>query len=699
MMNINYKRHLQALCLSLIAILLMACGEKSEDTSSSITNRTQFQTAQVSLSVSSANEYSAQFVADDIASINISINNGTDAIEVLTLTREEPQVSIELLPGNYQLTANLLDELGNILATGTVDLTDLQGGQRYSANIPLTSIPTAVINANLDGITNDNQGRLLLDPTILVDPEFPIALSAQTDSTDIVSFEWSIVEQSTIEGSSAEFNVTDGTSNLVSIGENATINYTPSNDVDLTAGIEDTITVRLTVSNADGESSSSDMTFTILYMMVVPDNELPIADISVISLDSVLGTAQVDGTESYDNDGSIVSYEWEISSQSETITTLSLTGASTVSPTLDWAGEEVGDIELTLTVTDDEGATSSTSFTLTINPVPIAVINTNFGEVVIDEQNRLVLNPVLLLEDELGFQLTPDSTDTSIVSYDWSIVEQSLIADTTVEFNINTGNGNGNGNVSLVTSGLLAKVNYVYSTAVDLNAGVEDSFTIRLTVTNAYDESSFADVTFVVLYTNNNQAPMAVIQSAIGVETQDGETGIDASASFDSEGNIASYFWEITSTTGTLSGVSINNTDNVSPRILWTQGQIGEIELTLTVTDEDGLSASTTSIIFISQTPTAEYSWYLLSVDLVNDGLPFDATDSTDPGGEALTYSWELSGPDATGFGMDNYGDGTANLFWLTEAEDPKGKEVIVTMTATNESGLSDTYEVEFTIK
>lgn len=697
MMNINYKRHLQALCLSLIAILLMACGEKSEDTSSSITNRTQFQTAQVSLSVSSANEYSAQFVADDIASINISINNGTDAIEVLTLTREEPQVSIELLPGNYQLTANLLDELGNILATGTVDLTDLQGGQRYSANIPLTSIPTAVINANLDGITNDNQGRLLLDPTILVDPEFPIALSAQTDSTDIVSFEWSIVEQSTIEGSSAEFNVTDGTSNLVSIGENATINYTPSNDVDLTAGIEDTITVRLTVSNADGESSSSDMTFTILYMMVVPDNELPIADISVISLDSVLGTAQVDGTESYDNDGSIVSYEWEISSQSETITTLSLTGASTVSPTLDWAGEEVGDIELTLTVTDDEGATSSTSFTLTINPVPIAVINTNFGEVVIDEQNRLVLNPVLLLEDELGFQLTPDSTDTSIVSYDWSIVEQSLIADTTVEFNINTGNGNGN--VSLVTSGLLAKVNYVYSTAVDLNAGVEDSFTIRLTVTNAYDESSFADVTFVVLYTNNNQAPMAVIQSAIGVETQDGETGIDASASFDGEGNIASYFWEITSTTGTLSGVSINNTDNVSPRILWTQGQIGEIELTLTVTDEDGLSASTTSIIFISQTPTAEYSWYLLSVDLVNDGLPFDATDSTDPGGEALTYSWELSGPDATGFGMDNYGDGTANLFWLTEAEDPKGKEVIVTMTATNESGLSDTYEVEFTIK
>lgn len=697
MININYKSYFQAVVLSLLSMILAACGAESADTSSNITSRSQYETAQLSLTVSSANKYSAQFATEDISSINIRIDNGPDTVEVLTLTRDTPQVSIALSPGSYQLTANLLDEAGNILATGTVELSNLQGGERYSANIPLSSIPAAVINANLDSINVDTQERLLLDPNTLVDPEFKISLNAQTSDADIISYEWDIIKQSTQEGTSVEFEIADGSSTLTASGENTTVIYAPSYTLDLTAGIEDTFTVRLTVNNDDGESSSSEMTFTVLY---IQENELPVAKINITSLDSVLGIAEIDGTESYDTDGSIDGYAWEITSQSETITALTLTNESTASPSLNWTGEESGNIKLTLTVTDNDGATSTKSSTIIINPVPVATIITHYDDVVVDEQNRILLNPSLLLEDELAFQLAPDSSDESIVSYSWEVVEQSLVTNTSVEFNTNTNNGNGNGNNngSLTTSGLLAKVNYFYSTAVNLSAGVEDTFTIRLTVANQYGETSFAEKTFTVLYTQDNQPPIAIIESPTGIDTQAGSTFVDGGASSDPEGAISSFFWQISSTTGDLTA-SLNDSASSMPTLSWTSGQLGTIELALTVTDSNDVATTTSTTIAVSQTPTAEYSWYVFAVDLVNDGLPFDATDSTDPGGETLTYTWDLSGTDAINFTMINYGDGTANLFWLLEEEDPKNSQVTVTLTATNESGLSDTYIVEFTIK
>lgn len=698
MININYKSYFQALAISLLSVILAACGAESADTSSNITSRSQYETAQVSLTVSSANKYSAQFASEDISSINIRINNDADTVEVLTLTRDNPQVSIALLPGSYQLTADLLDEEGNVLATGTVELSNLQGGERYSANIPLSSIPAAVINANLDSINVDTQERLLLDPNTLVDSEFEISLNAQTSDEDIISYEWDIVKQSTHEGTSVEFRNTDGSSTLVASDENTTLIYTPSYNLDLNSVIEDTFTVRLTVNNDDGESSSSEMTFTILYVQEVPDNELPVAKINITSLDSVLGTAEIDGTESYDSDGNIVDYAWEIASQSETITALTLTNESTDSPTLNWTGEETGNIKLSLTVTDNDGATSTKSSTIIINSVPVATIITNFDDVVIDEQDRLLLNPNLMLENELGFQLVPDSSDESIVSYNWEVVTQSLITNTSVEFNTNTNNGNGNNNGSLTTSGLLAKVNYFYSSAVNLSAGVEDTFTIRLTVANQYGESSFTEETFTVLYTQDNQPPIAIIEVPAGVDTQAGETFVDGGASSDPEGAISSFSWDVTATTGDLI-VSLNDSASSMPTLSWTAGQLGNIELALTVTDSDGIDTTTSTTIAIGQTPTADFSWYVFAVDLVNDGLPFDATDSTDPGGEALTYTWALSGTDAVNFSMINYGDGTANLFWLLEEVDPKNSEVTVTLTATNESTLSDTYSVDFKIK
>ena len=113
-----------------------------------------------------------------------------------------------------------------------------------------------------------------------------------------------------------------------------------------------THTITLTVTDDDGATDSDDVTITV---NAVP-NQAPTArageDQSITNGEAVT----LDGSDSNDTDGSIISYEWK-----EGTTVLASTQNFTKS---DFS---IGTHTITLTVTDDDGATDSDEVVVEVN--------------------------------------------------------------------------------------------------------------------------------------------------------------------------------------------------------------------------------------------------------------------------------------------------------------------------------------------
>ncbi|SHJ21398.1 PKD domain-containing protein [Pseudozobellia thermophila] len=122
-------------------------------------------------------------------------------------------------------------------------------------------------------------------------------------------------------------------------------------------------TVTLTVTDDDGATDSETVTITVSE----PENEPPTA---VISTSATSGTTPLSvdftGDQSIDNDGSIVSYYWDFGENNRTSTL--------ANPTYEYISP--GEFTVTLTVTDDDGATDSdTTIVKVNNPTPKATFS------------------------------------------------------------------------------------------------------------------------------------------------------------------------------------------------------------------------------------------------------------------------------------------------------------------------------------
>jgi len=115
----------------------------------------------------------------------------------------------------------------------------------------------------------------------------------------------------------------------------------------------------------------------------------------------------------------------------------------------------------------------------------------------------------------------------------------------------------------------------------------------------------------------------------------------DASASTDPDGVITNYQWNFGDTfTG------------VGQKVIHRFETQGEYTVTLTVTDDDGKTDSTSHIIIIdppNQPPVARFTFSPLN-GLYPLTVTFDATASTDPDGQVVQYEWDFAG-EQTGSG------------------------------------------------
>jgi PKD repeat protein/pimeloyl-ACP methyl ester carboxylesterase len=153
----------------------------------------------------------------------------------------------------------------------------------------------------------------------------------------------------------------------------------------------------------------------------------------------------------------------------------------------------------------------------------------------------------------------------------------------------------------------------------------------------------------------------------------------DGSSSGDPDGQIVNYFW--------------NFEDNaiLEGQIVTTSPEIGGVyDMTLIVTDNDGLTTPITKTITVAnrpqQEPFASFN-YFPDEPRTNERIYFDATSSFDPDGYIFEYSWN--------FGDGTYGrspSATSDHTYTTDGH------YTVQLTVTDNDGLSTTLERDISI-
>ncbi|XP_061050858.1 dyslexia-associated protein KIAA0319 homolog isoform X1 [Eubalaena glacialis] len=369
--------------------------------------------------------------------------------------------------------------------------------------------------------------------------------------------------------------------------------------------------VAVSSENAFGEG--------FVNVTVKPAGRVNLPPVAVVSperqeLTLPLTSALIDGSHSTD-DTKIVSYHWE-----EVNGPFQEEKTSADTPILQLSNLVPGNYTFRLTVTDSDGAISSTTAALIVNSAvdhpPVA--NAGPNQTITLPQNSITLN---------GNQ---SSDDHQIVLYEWSL-------------------GPGSENKEVTMQG-------VETPYLHLSAMKEGDYTFQLMVTDSSRQQSTAVVT-VIVQPENNRPPMAVAGPDQELVFPVESTTLDGSRSSDDHG-IVFYHWEH------VRGPSAVEMENIDKAIATVSGlQVGTYHFRLAVKDQQGLSSTTTLSVTVrkenNSPPRAQAGGRHVLV-LPNNSITLDGSRSTDDQG-IVSYLWIRDGQSpAAGDVMDGSDHSTA---------------------------------------
>lgn len=306
-----------------------------------------------------------------------------------------------------------------------------------------------------------------------------------------------------------------------------------------------------------------------------------------ISIQLPVNFAKLDGSKSSDPDGTIKTYLWElqtgpnaeIKKPNESITEVS--------------GLSEGTYVFKLTVTDNDGASSSATVSVIVSPPvnvpPVAVATANPGNV------TLSANGVGIAEISGSNSNDPDG---NITAYSWSLkpgpTGGAIIADPSSK-------------TSLVT--FTQPGAYVFQLIVTDNRGATNTTTVDVTVQK------------------QNLPPVAVATASpsalILVGDEQVFATLDGSASTDPDGQITSMNWAQSG--GPTSGGTIDTPDEVTTQVSFNQP--GNYEFKLSVTDKQGASNSTTVTVTVTLETIEEKTCSTLD-SIISDFSKLQSSDS-----------------------------------------------------------------------
>ncbi|MEM2779752.1 MAG: PKD domain-containing protein [Candidatus Bathyarchaeia archaeon] len=152
----------------------------------------------------------------------------------------------------------------------------------------------------------------------------------------------------------------------------------------------------------------------------------------------------------------------------------------------------------------------------------------------------------------------------------------------------------------------------------------------------------------------------------------------DASGSYDPDGYIVSYKWDFGDG---------NVTTTLNPIITHKYAAFGDYIVTLTVTDNSGLTDQETATIHVSQHPVAAFT-FSPPDPLVHELVTFDASESSPDGGVIVSYTWDFGDGNVT----------TTDSPIITHAYLTYGT-FIVTLKVTDSEGKWDTVSKQITVE
>jgi PKD domain/Secretion system C-terminal sorting domain len=316
---------------------------------------------------------------------------------------------------------------------------------------------------------------------------------------------------------------------------------------------------QLTVTDNNGGSASAQVKITV----VSPANKVPVANAgNDQTITAPASSVNLDGSASYDPDGTIASYSWVLKTGTGSIT---ISNGNTSKPSV--AGLTPGTYSFQLTVTDNSGASSTALVTITVNsqpPVPNQAPVANAGN------NQTITAPTASIVLNGSSSFDPDGT---ITKYTWTQVSGP-----------NTAVILGNGTVSPSVSGLVVGT-YTFQLLVTDNDGATNTDQVTVTVAPAVSKV--------------NLTPVANAGSDTTINLPTNSFQLNANGSYDPDGNIANYQWQEISGPNTAAATSM----------FGSQVDIGNLEAGLyefevTVTDNTG-GKSTATVKITVDDPTA----------------------------------------------------------------------------------------------
>ncbi|XP_070620530.1 dyslexia-associated protein KIAA0319-like protein homolog [Erythrolamprus reginae] len=325
-------------------------------------------------------------------------------------------------------------------------------------------------------------------------------------------------------------------------------------------------------------------------------NQPPVAIVSPPFLEISLPTTStvIDGSHSTDDD-KIVSYHWE-----ELKGPLREEKLPADTDILELTNLVPGNYTFRLTVVDSDGASNSTTASLTVNKAvdypPVA--NAGPNQVITLPQNSITL---------YGNQSTDDH---GIVSYEWSLSPNSKVK--------------------------VAEMQGVRTSTLQLSAMREGDYTYQLTVTDSAGHQSTAEVT-VIVQPENNKPPRADAGPDKELTLPVDSTTLDGSKSSDDQ-KIVSFLWEKTQGPD---GVKL---ENANSSIATVSGlKVGVYKFTLTVKDERNLQGQSSVTVIvkeeINQPPVAKIVGNTVTITLPTNTAELDGSQSTDDKG-IVTFLW-----------------------------------------------------------
>ncbi|MGO2806675.1 MAG: PKD domain-containing protein [Glutamicibacter arilaitensis] len=406
-----------------------------------------------------------------------------------------------------------------------------------------------------------------------------------------------------------------------------------------------TYTVSLTVTDDQEQTASTTAEVTVA-------NGVPQASME-ISLDGLKLT--VDGSGSADVEGGELSYAWDFGDGQT---------ASTAVAEHAYAAE--GSYELTLTVTDAQGATGTTTQEVTVqeaNTAPVAMVSS----VITD------------LSVELDASASTDA-DGEIVSYEWNFADGTTATGPVVEHTyaatdvylitlVLTDNDGAQTTeeilVQVFEAGLKDPTPAFVSSTDQLELTVDasesknpeiggeitgyewdfgDSGTASgVTAKHTYAEAGTYDVTLTVYAGERSSELTQTVSVSLGqgpvaqfTTTVNGlALNADAGQSQAGDGAITEYLWDFgDGATGT--GEQASHRYDAD----------GEYTLTLTLKDANGLQSSSESTVVVANDPPVA----AFSIAADGLGVTVDAADSADANGELASYAWDFGdGSEASG--------------------------------------------------